>query len=209
MISKLDDAVIQLTHDKAVAESARVAAVMDRDAMQQALAANQAVLKETQASVAAMTISHKETEARMATMERMMAQLASQSGMAGPGQPSGAQLIHPPLIQRTGDAQSLDEEEEEDNPMFTPQRSNAHKATALAGPEARQALSPSAEPPTKMSKPAEHLTDGDSNMIGADQAGQPRNIHHKGGGHMPLQDESPHEQIGQPRTSGDEGAEKC
>ena len=77
MISKLDDAVIQLTHDKAVAESARVAAVMDRDAMQQALAANQAVLKETQASVAAMSIRNKETEARMATMERMMAQLAA------------------------------------------------------------------------------------------------------------------------------------
>jgi len=48
---------------------------MDRDAMQQALAANQAVLKATQDSVAAMSISNKATEARMATMERMMAQL--------------------------------------------------------------------------------------------------------------------------------------
>jgi len=85
----------------------------------------------------------------MATMERMMAQLAVQSGMVGTGQPGGDQLIHPPPIQRTGDAQALVEEEEEENPMFTPQRSNAHKATVAAGPEARQTLSPSADPPTK------------------------------------------------------------
>jgi len=75
LIGKLDAAVIQLTTDKAEAETARVAAVMDRDAMQQALAANQAVLKATQASVAAMSISNKATEARMATMERMMPNL--------------------------------------------------------------------------------------------------------------------------------------
>jgi len=153
----LDAAVIQLTSDKAEAESARVAAVMDRDAMQQALAAYQAVLKATQASVAAMSISNKATEARMATMEHMMAQLAAQSGMAGPGQPSGDQLIHPPLIQRTGDAnQALEEEDDEDNPMFTPQRSNAHKATVAAGPEARQALSPSTEPPPTKSASLPH-----------------------------------------------------
>jgi len=42
LIGKLDAAVIQLTSNKAEAESAQVAAVMDRDAMQQALAANQA-----------------------------------------------------------------------------------------------------------------------------------------------------------------------
>jgi len=155
--------------------------------MQQALAANQAVLKETQASVVAMSIRNKETEARMATMECMMAQLAAQSGMAGPGQPSRDQLIHPPLLQRTGDAQSLEEEDEEDNPMFTPQRSNAHKATVAAGPEARQTLSPSANPPHKISKPATRLTDGDRDMS----------------------DQRPHEQTGQPGTSGIEGAEKC
>jgi len=184
----LDAAVIQLTSDKAEAESAQMAAVMDQVSMQQALAADQAVLKETQASVAAMSISKKETEARMATMERMMAQLAAQSGMARPGQPSGDQMIHPPCIQRTGDAtQALEEEDEEDNPMFTPQRSNAHKATVAAGPEARQTLTPSAKPPHKISKPATRLTDGDSDMV----------------------DQRPHEQTGQPGTSGVEGAEKC
>jgi len=162
LIGKLDAAVIQLTSDKAEAESARVAAVMDWDAMQQALAANQAVVKATQASVAAMSISNKATEARMATMEHMMAQFAAQSGMVGPGQTSGDQMIQPPLIQRTGDAnQALEEEDDEDNPMFTPKRSNEHKATMAAGPEGRQALSPSAEPPNKMSKPAKQLADGD------------------------------------------------
>jgi len=164
-----------------------VAAVMDRDAMQKALAANQAVLKATQDSVAAMSIGNKETEARMATMERMMAQLAAQSGMVGPGQPSGDQLIHPPLIQCTGEAQALAGEDEEENPMFTPQRSNAHKATVAAGPEAWQTLSPSADPPHKISKPAARLTDGDSDMV----------------------NQRPHEQTGQPGTSGIEGAEKC
>ena len=120
LIGKLDAAAIQLTSGNAGAESARVATAMDRGATQRSLAANQAVLKATQASVAAMSISNKATEARMATMEHMMAQLAAQSGMAGPGQPSGDQLIHPPLIQRTGDAnQALEEEDDEDNPMFT------------------------------------------------------------------------------------------
>jgi len=70
--------VIQLTSDKAKAESAQVAAILDRDTMQRALATNQSVLKATQASVAAISI--QATEARMATMERMMAQFAAQSG---------------------------------------------------------------------------------------------------------------------------------
>ena len=171
LIGKLDAAVIQLTSNKADAESARVAAVMDRDAMQQALAANQAVLKATQASVGAMSISNKATEARMATMERMMAQFAAQSGIVGPGPPSGDQMIQPPLIQRTGDVnQALAEEEDEENPMFTTRRSNEHRATVAAGPNGRQALSPSVEPPNKMRKPAEQRTDGDSNMLGTDQA---------------------------------------
>jgi len=117
-----------------------------------------------------------------------MAQLAAQSGMAGPGQPSGDQPIHPPPIQHTGDApQALTAEDKEENPMFTPQRSNAHKATVAAGPEARQTLSTSAEPPHKISKPAARLTDGDSDMV----------------------DHRPQEQTGQPGTSGVEGAEKC
>jgi len=187
LIGKLDAAVIQLTSDKAEAESARLAAVMDQDAMQQALTANQAVLKATQASVAAMFINNKATEARMATMERMMAQFAAQSGMVGPGHPSGDQMIQPPHLKCTGDAnQVLAEEEDKANPMFTLQRSNAHKATALAGPEAWQTLSPSAEPPNKMSKPAEQLTDGGSDMLA-----------------------SPHGQTGKPGTWGDEAAEKC
>jgi len=75
--------------------------------------------------------------------------------------------------------------------MFTPRCSNEHKATVAAGPEGWQALSPSAEPPIKMSKPAEQLADEDSNMLGTDQAGRQHNIHHKGGGHMPLLDQSP------------------
>jgi len=108
--------------------------------------------------------------------------------MAGPGQPSGDQPIHPPLIQRTGDAnQALVEEDKEENPMFTPHRSNAHKATVAAGPEAWQTLSPSAEPPHKISKPAARLADGDSDMV----------------------DQRPHEQTGQPGTSGVKGSEKC
>jgi len=103
--------------------------------------------------------------------------------MVGPGQPSGDQMIHPPPIQHMGDAnQALEEEDEEDNPMFTPRRSNEHKATVAVGPDGRQALSPSAEPPNKMSKPAEQLTDGDRNMLGTDQAGIQQNIHHNGGG---------------------------
>jgi len=155
-----------------------------------------------------MSISNKATEARMATMERMMAQFAAQAGMVGPGQPSGDQMIQPPPIQRTGDVNhALEEEDDEDNPMFTPKCSNEHKATVAAGPDARHALSPSAEPPNKMSKPAEQLTDGDSNMLGTDQAGQQRNIHHKGGGHMPPLDQSPQAQIDKPETSGND--EKC
>jgi len=61
-----------------------------------------------------------------------------------------------------------------------------------------------------MSKPAEKLIDGESNMLGASQEGQ-RNIHHKGGGHMALltQEQSPHTQLGKPGTSGGEAAEKC
>jgi len=94
--------------------------------------------------------------------------------------------------------------------MFTPKRSNEHKATVAAGPDGRHALSPSMEPPHKMSKPAERLTNGDSNMLGASQEGQP-NIHHKGGGHMALltQDQSPQTQLGMPGTSGGEAAPKC
>ena len=142
--------MVQLTFDKAEAESARVAAVLDRDAMKWALAANQAVLKATQASVAAMSIRYQATEERMAAMERMMAQFAVQSGVMGPAQPSGDQMNQPPLIQHTGDVnQALTEEEDEDNPMFTPRRSNEHTATLAAGPEGRQALSPSTEHPTK------------------------------------------------------------
>jgi len=192
LIGKLDAAVIQLTSDKVEAESARVAAIMDWDAMQQALAANQVVLKATQASVAAMSISNKATEARMATMERMMAQFVAQSGMVGSGHPSGDQMIH-----------------DKENPMFTPRRSNEHKATIAVGPEGRQALSPSTEPPNKMSKPAKQLTDGDSNMLGTDQAGSQQNIHHNGGGQIPPRDQSPQVPTGQPGTSGDEDAEKC
>jgi len=100
-----------------------------------------------------------------------MAQFAAHLGMVGPDQPSGDHVIQPPLIQRTGAAnQALEEEDDEENPLFTLKRSNEHKATMAPGPEERQAHSPSAEPPNKMSKPAEQLTDGDSNMHGADQA---------------------------------------
>jgi len=135
-----------------------------------------------------MSINNQATEARMAAMERMMAQFAAQSGVVGPGQPSGNQMIQSPLIQSTGDVnQALAKEEDKENPMFTPRRSSKHKATVATGPEGRQALSPSANPPDKMSKPAEQLKEGDSGML----------------------DQSPHEQTGKPGTSGIGGAEKC
>jgi len=109
-----------------------------------------------------------------------------------------------------GEHQELLEDDDEDNPMFTPKCSNEHKATVAAGPDGQQAFSPSSEPPNKISRPAKRLTNGDSNMLGASHEGQ-RNIHHKGGGHMPLplQEQSPHTQSGKPGTSGGEAAEKC
>jgi len=97
-------------------------------------------------------------------------------------------MIQPPLIQRTGDVnQALADEDDDANPLFTPKRSNEHKTTLAAGPEGRQALSPSVKPPNKMSKPAEQLTNGDSDM----------------------QDKRPHAQTGEPGTSGDEEVGKC
>ena len=119
-------------------------------------------------------------------------------------------MIQPPLIQCTGDVnQALADEDDEANPLFTPKRSNEHKATVAVGPDGRQALSPSAEPPNKMSKPAEQLTDGDRNMLGTDQAGIQQNIHHNGGGQIPPWDQSPQAPTGQQGTLGDEAAEKC
>jgi len=206
----LEAAVDKSTRDKAESESARVAAVIDRDKLKQALGENEALLKATQASVEALSLSNKNTEARLAAMERLMVKLATQSGVEEPGLHGGAQINLPPQIQRTEVDQALLEEEDEDNPMFTPKRSNEHKTTVAAGPDGRHALSPSMEPPHKMSKPAERLDNGDSNMLGASQEEQ-RNIHHKGGGHMalPTQEQSPQTQSGEPGTSGTEEAEKC
>jgi len=60
-----------------------------------------------------------------------------------------------------------------------------------------------------MIKPAEQLTDGDSDMLDTGQEGRQDNIHHNGGGRMSLLDQSPHTQTGKPGTPGVEGAEKC
>jgi len=210
LIVQLEAAVDKSTRDKAESESARIAAVMDRDTLKLALGENEALLKATQASVEALSLSNKTTEARLAAMERLMVKLATQSGVEEPGLPSDAQIHLPPQIQRTEVDQALLDAEDEDNPMFTPNRSNVHKTTVVAGPDGRHALSPSMGPPHKMSKPAERLDNGDSSMLGASQEEQ-RNIHHKGGGHLalPTQAQNLQTQLGVPGTSGEEEAEKC
>jgi len=143
LIGQLEAAVAKSTRDKAESESARVAAVMDRDALKQALGANEALLKATQASVEALSLSNKTTEVRLAAMESLMVQFAMQSAVVGPSLHSGAQINQPPQIQRTGaEHQELLEDDDEDNPMFTPKCSKEHKATVAAGPDGRHVLSP-------------------------------------------------------------------
>ena len=206
----MEVAAVQAAKDKAVADSARIAAVMERDALKNELARTQLAMKATEDKVDALQRSTRETNDRMALMERMLAALTAGANQAHSGQGTEESLLHPPNIQRTEeDAHQLLQDEDPDNPMFTPGRSNVTRAEGhLARPHE---LSPSAEPPSKVGRAAERLTDGDSDMHGAAHAGPAsslqRNIHHKGGGHMPL--EASKEQQGESRASGGEAKDQC